>query len=162
MIKNWRACASFYATMHSEYKENPVDKNSDTYLGISKRLYEEQTAQTLSREKFKEFTIQDVMPIYKKVCWDQLKCERIPDGLDLCLFVSGFYIGVKLSAITLQKIIGEIPSGKITNTTIKNIDQFIFNYSSNELIAKYQDGIKNKISDQELLKLTTQTALKMI
>ena len=84
-----------------------------------------------------------VAPIYKKGYWDRMKCDEIPNGLDLCLFDFGVNAGPGRAAKFLQKIIGTTVDGGIGPQTLNALQQKIGgddDYGISDIIKEYQSA----------------------
>jgi len=131
---NW--IKSLEAILHHEggYVNHPKDPGGETNLGVTKRVYEEFGG----TKNMKDLTREDVEPIYKKNYWDRLQCDKLPAGLDLCVFDFGVNAGTGRAAKLLQKNIGAVADGAIGPNTMKLMRAHLDDYSIEATIRGYQ------------------------
>ena len=137
MKKNYNKCLETILHHEGGYVNHPEDPGGETNLGVTKRVYEEHGG----TKNMKDLTVEDVAPIYKKGYWDRMKCDEIPNGLDLCLFDFGVNAGPGRAAKFLQKIIGVTQDGGIGPQTIGALQQKIGgddDYNVRDMIEHYQ------------------------
>jgi lysozyme family protein len=107
MKENYNKCLETILHHEGGYVNHPEDPGGETNLGVTKRVYEEHGG----TKDMKDLTVEDVAPIYKKGYWDRMKCDEIPNGLDLCLFDFGTTVDGGIGPQTLnalqQKIGGD-------------------------------------------------------
>jgi len=80
----------------------------------------------------------DVRPIYQKNYWDRIKGDKLPSGLDLCVFDFGVNAGTGRAAKYLQKMIGTTADGGIGPNTLKAVKAYVKENGLVETIKKYQ------------------------
>ena len=113
MKSNYEHCLKTILHHEGGYVNHPEDPGGETNLGVTKRVYEEHGG----TKDMKDLTVEDVAPIYKKGYWDRMKCDEIPNGLDLCLFDFGVNAGPGRAAKFLQRMIGTTVDGGIGPNT---------------------------------------------
>ena len=96
------------------YVNNPNDTGGETNFGISKRAYPDLDIAGL--------TAFDAQEIYKRDCWDKVKGDKLPAGLDLMVFDFAVNAGVSRASKVLQKIIGAKPDGIIGSKTLNLVN----------------------------------------
>ena len=123
------------------YVNHPSDPGGITNLGVTKRVYEEWVGYSVSEYTMQNLTPEDVEPIYEKNYWDKLKCDDMPDGLDLMLFDFGVNAGPGRAAKFLQKLLGVTQDGGIGPQTLGALQSAIGEdkvTQTREMIKKYQ------------------------
>jgi lysozyme family protein len=86
MKANWDKAISFALDWEGEYSWDKDDPGGETKWGVSKRAYPELI--------IKELTKEECMAIHKKDRWDAMKCDDLPDKLDVCVFDCALNMGI--------------------------------------------------------------------
>jgi lysozyme family protein len=86
MKANWDKAISFALDWEGEYSWDKDDPGGETKWGVSKRAYPELI--------IKELTKDECMAIHKKDRWDYMKCDDLPDKLDICVFDCALNMGI--------------------------------------------------------------------
>jgi lysozyme family protein len=142
--ENYQKCLE--AILHHEggYVNHPKDPGGETNLGMTKRVYEEWCkANDLYQKDMKDLIIEDVAPIYRKNYWDRVKGDRLPNGLDLCVFDFGVNAGTGRGAKFLQAIVGAGQDGAIGPGTLGKVEEYLNINSVEEAIMEYQHRRQN-------------------
>ena len=131
---------SLQMILHHEggYVNHPKDPGGMTNMGVTKRVYEEWVGHTVSEHTMQNLKESDVAPIYRKNYWDRMRCDDLPEGLDLMLFDFGVNAGTGRAAKMLQKMIGTTVDGGIGPNTLKKLDEYI---------SKQHSGVGTAISE---------------
>ena len=138
--ENWGNCISKVLIHEGGYVNHPKDPGGITNMGVTKRVYEEWVGHKVSEQDMKDLTEDDVTPIYKKNYWDRIKGDKLPDGLDLCVFDFGVNAGTGRAAKYLQKMIGTTADGGIGPNTLKALKSYVKENGLVETIEKYQSN----------------------
>lgn len=138
--ENWENCVSKVLIHEGGYVNHPKDPGGITNMGVTKRVYEEWVGHEVSEQDMKDLTEDDVTPIYKKNYWDRIKGDKLPDGLDLCVFDFGVNAGTGRAAKYLQKMIGTTADGGIGPNTLKALKSYVKENGLVETIKKYQSN----------------------
>ena len=134
-MSNFSKCLEVILHHEGGYVNHPKDPGGETNLGVTKRVYEEFGG----TKDMKELTQEDVEPIYEKNYWDKLKCDDMPDGLDLMLFDFGVNAGPGRAAKFLQQMIGTVVDGGIGPNTLAKLEEYIRENGEHEAVKKYQE-----------------------
>jgi len=121
MKDNYQHCLEMILHHEGGYVNHPKDPGGETNLGITKRVYEDFGG----TKDMKDLTVEDAAPIYEKNYWNRLKCDDIPNGLDLCVFDFGVNAGTGRSAKYLQTLIGTVADGGIGPNTLKALEAYV-------------------------------------
>lgn len=138
--ENWGNCISTVLNHEGGYVNHPKDPGGITNMGVTKRVYEEWVGHEVSEQDMKDLTEDDVRPIYKKNYWDRVKGDKLPEGLDLCVFDFGVNAGTGRAAKHLQKMIGTTVDGGIGPNTLKALKAYVKENGLVETIKKYQSN----------------------
>ena len=140
MQANYDKCLETILHHEGGYVNHPKDPGGITNMGVTKRVYEEWVGHEVSEQDMKDLTEDDVIPIYKKNYWDRIKGDKLPDGLDLCVFDFGVNAGTGRAAKYLQKMIGTTADGGIGPNTLKALKSYVKENGLVETIEKYQSN----------------------
>lgn len=132
--ENYDKCLEIILHHEGGYVNHPKDPGGETNLGVTKRVYEEWGG----TKDMKDLTVEDVAPIYRKNYWDRMKCDDLPNGLDLCLFDFGVNAGTSRSAKFLQKLIGTTVDGGIGPNTIRATYNYIDEVGVDGAVKNFQ------------------------
>jgi len=121
MIENFDT--SFEQILKSEggYAWDKDDLGGETNFGVTKQSWSEYLNRPVRDGEMKALTVKDVKPFYKKVFWDKLCCDSLPDGVDYAVFDFGVNAGTSRSAKFLQKAVGAVPDGAIGPATLSKV-----------------------------------------
>ncbi len=137
-MSNFHKCLDMILHHEGGYVNHPKDPGGMTNLGVTKRVYEDWVGYAVSEHTMQNLTEEDVGPIYRKNYWDRLKCDELPEGLDLCVFDFGVNAGTGRAAKYLQTMIGSHPDGGIGPMTLRALDVYIETNGLDTTIENYQ------------------------
>ena len=132
-MSNFSKCLEVILHHEGGYVNHPKDPGGETNLGVTKRVYEEFGG----TKDMKDLTQEDVEPIYEKNYWDKLKCDDMPDGLDLMLFDFGVNAGPGRAAKFVQELVGTTVDGGIGPMSLKAINEYIETHGISQTIKEY-------------------------
>jgi lysozyme family protein len=86
----------------------------------------------------KALTPAKVAPLYKELYWDRIKGDKLPSGVDYCVFDAAVNSGVSRASKWLQTTVGAVADGAIGEQTLKQVlltnpQMLIDKYSANRL-----------------------------
>lgn len=136
--ENWGSCVSKVLIHEGGFVNHPKDPGGITNMGVTKRVYEEWVGHEVSEQDMRDLEEDDVRPIYKKNYWDRVKGDKLPDGLDMCVFDFGVNAGTGRAAKYLQTMIGTTADGGIGPNTLKALKAYVKENGLVETIKKYQ------------------------
>ena len=110
MKANFEACMAEVFKHEGGYVNDPHDPGGETNLGISKRSYPKEDIRNMTRARAAQ--------IYRRDFWDKLRCDELPDGLDLVAFDAAVNSGPSRGAKWLQQALGVTADGKVGLATI--------------------------------------------
>ena len=139
-MSNFNNCLNLVLHHEGGYVNHPKDPGGMTNMGVTKRVYEEWVGYAVSEHTMQNLKEADVAPIYKKNYWDRLKCDQLPEGLDLCVFDFGVNAGTGRAAKYLQMLIGATKDGAIGPKTLALVDEYVSLHGVPEAIDDYQDN----------------------
>ena len=136
--ENYEDCLSEILHHEGGYVNHPKDPGGITNRGVTKAVYDKWIGRESSVQEMKDLTEEDVAPIYKKNYWDRLKCDDLPNGLDLCVFDFGVNAGTGRSAKYLQKMIGTTVDGGIGPNTLIAVYNYVDEVGLEGTIEEFQ------------------------
>ncbi len=110
MKANFEACMAEVFKHEGGYVNDPHDPGGETNMGISKRSYPKENIRGMTRARAAQ--------IYREDFWDKLRCDELPDGLDLVAFDAAVNSGPSRGAKWLQQALGVAVDGKVGLATI--------------------------------------------
>lgn len=136
MAESFDHCLKIILHHEGGYVNHPKDPGGETNLGVTKRVYEEWGG----TKEMRDLTVEDVAPIYEKNYWGRLKCDKLPIGLDLCVFDFGVNAGTGRAAKYLQRMIGASADGAIGPNTLSKVREFVSTEGLDAAIMDYQSA----------------------
>jgi lysozyme family protein len=120
------------------YSNHPSDPGGATNLGVTQAVWEDWIDRTVSEENMKALTPAKVAPLYKELYWDRIKGDKLPSGVDYCVFDAAVNSGASRAAKWLQTTVAAVADGAIGEQTLKlvmliNPQMLIDKYSANRL-----------------------------
>ncbi len=106
------------------YVNHPADPGGRTNLGVTQRVWEQWVGHPVTEKEMRALTVAQVSPLYKKRYWDAIHGDRLPAGLDYCLFDTAINSGVGRASKFIQEMVGVAADGVIGNKTLLAIGQF--------------------------------------
>ena len=114
------------------YVNNKADPGGMTNLGVTKRTYEQYVGHPVDEETMRGLTPEMVAPLYKKMYWDVVKGDQLPDGVDYCVFDVAVNSGPTKATKLLQNAVGTPQTGQISDRDV----QLANNADLEDLITK--------------------------
>jgi len=120
------------------FSAHPQDPGGVTNLGVTQAVWEDWIDRAVSEENMKALTPAKVAPLYREMYWDRVKGDKLPSGVDYCVFDAAVNSGVSRAAKWLQTTVAAVADGAIGEQTLKlvlltNPQMLIDKYSSNRL-----------------------------
>lgn len=120
------------------FVNHPSDPGGATNLGVTQAVWEDWIDRSVSEENMKALTPAKVAPLYREMYWDRIKADKLPSGVDYCVFDAAVNSGVSRAAKWLQTTVGAVADGAIGEQTLKQVLltnplMIIDKYSSNRL-----------------------------
>ena len=120
------------------YVNHPQDPGGRTNLGVTQAVWEDWIDRAVSEENMRALTPAKVAPLYRELYWDRVKGDKLPAGVDYCVFDAAVNSGASRAAKWLQTTVGAVADGAIGEQTLKlvlltNPQMLIDKYSANRL-----------------------------
>jgi len=103
------------------FVNHPSDPGGATNLGVTQAVWEDWIDRTVSEENMRALTPAKVAPLYKELYWDRIKGDKLPSGVDYCVFDAAVNSGVSRAAKWLQTTVGAVADGMIGEQTLKQV-----------------------------------------
>lgn len=108
------------------YSNNPSDPGGETMWGVTKRV----AVAHGYTDSMKDMPVETAKEIYKKLYWNAVKAEQLPEGIRYLVFDAAVNSGVSQSVEWLQRSVGVKDDGVIGSVTLAAV-----NASESRLIA---------------------------
>ncbi len=120
------------------FVNHPSDPGGASYLGVKLAVWEDWIDRAVSEENMKALTPAKVAPLYREMYWDRVKGDKLPSGVDYCVFDAAVNSGASRAAKWLQTTVGAVADGAIGEQTLKQVlltnpQMLIDKYSANRL-----------------------------
>jgi len=103
------------------FSAHPQDPGGVTNLGVTQAVWEDWIDRAVSEENMKALTPAKVAPLYREMYWDRVKGDKLPSGVDYCVFDAAVNSGVSRAAKWLQTTVGAVADGAIGEQTMKQV-----------------------------------------
>lgn len=113
MNTNWDACFERLIKHEGGYVNHPSDPGGRTNLGITQQVWENWVDRPVTEEEMKALTKDMVKPLYKDLYWERVKGDKLPSGVDYCVFDAAVNSGVRRASQWLQSALGVTVDGSI-------------------------------------------------
>jgi len=120
------------------YVNHPRDPGGRTNLGVTQDVWEDWIDRAVTEENMRALTPAKVAPLYRDMYWDRIKGDKLPGGVDCCVFDAAVNSGVFRATKWLQVTVGAVPDGVIGEQTLRQValtnpQMLIDKYSANRL-----------------------------
>ena len=138
MNTNFDACLAHLLKHEGGFVNHPSDPGGATNLGVTQAVWEDWIDRAVSEENMKALTPNKVAPLYREMYWDRVKADKLPSGVDYCVFDAAVNSGASRAAKWLQTTVGAVADGAIGEQTLKQVlltnpQMLIDKYSANRL-----------------------------
>lgn len=156
MIENFEASFDHLIKSEGGYVWNKDDSGGETNLGVTKGAWGSYLGREIEPGEMKALTVDDVKPFYKKMYWDKLCCNDLPQGVDYAVFDFGVNAGTGRSAKFLQRAVGAVPDGAIGSATLGKVKAMdadaLLQAFSDQKEAFYKSIVENNPTQSKFLK----------
>jgi lysozyme family protein len=144
MNANWDVCFNHLIKHEGGYVNHKNDPGGRTNLGITQEVWEDWTDRAVNEAEMRALTPEKVKPLYKELYWDRVKGDKLPAGVDYCVFDAAVNSGVRRASQWLQVALGVTADGSIGPQTLAmtlavSPDTIIRNYCAQRL--KFLEGL---------------------
>jgi len=121
MNTNFDACLAHLLKHEGGFVNHPSDPGGATNLGVTQAVWEDWIDRSVSEKNMKALTPAKVAPLYREMYWDRIKADKLPSGVDYCVFDAAVNSGVSRAAKWLQTTVGAVADGAIGEQTLKQV-----------------------------------------
>ena len=121
MNVNFEKCLEHLLRSEGGYSDHPQDPGGRTNLGVTQAVWEDWIDRAVSEAEMKALTPAKVAPLYREMYWDRVKGDKLPSGVDYCVFDAAVNSGVSRAAKWLQTTVGAVADGAIGEQTLKQV-----------------------------------------
>jgi len=159
MRTNFETALAHLLSYEGGFVNHPADPGGMTNLGVTKKVWEEWRGQRVDEAEMRALTPEKVGPLYKAKYWDMVQGDRLPHGVDMCVFDCAVNSGVKRASKLLQRAVNVEDDGVIGRATIAaveslNADEVIDRFCAERLtfleslptFATFGEGWTNRIT----------------
>ena len=144
MNTNFDACLAHLLKHEGGFSAHPQDPGGVTNLGVTQAVWEDWTDRAVNEAEMRALTPEKVKPLYKELYWDRVKGDKLPAGVDYCVFDAAVNSGVRRASQWLQISLGVTADGSIGPQTLAmtlatSPDTIIRNYCAQRL--KFLEGL---------------------
>ena len=118
---NFDACLAHLLKHEGGFVNHPSDPGGATNLGVTQAVWEGWIDRSVSEKNMKALTPAKVAPLYREIYWDRIKADKLPSGVDYCVFDAAVNSGVSRAAKWLQTTVGAVADGAIGEQTLKQV-----------------------------------------
>ena len=118
---NFDACLAHLLKHEGGFVNHPSDPGGATNLGVTQAVWEGWIDRSVSEKNMKALTPAKVAPLYREMYWDRIKADKLPSGVDYCVFDAAVNSGVSRAAKWLQTTVGAVADGAIGEQTLKQV-----------------------------------------
>ena len=124
MKNNFDQALEWLLVHEGGFVNHPQDPGGMTNLGVTKKVYEQWLGRDVTESEMRDLKPSDVAPLYKKKYWNRIKCDQLPQGVDVFCFDWCVNSGPKRPAQALQRIIGATADGVIGPKSLQAVANF--------------------------------------
>lgn len=120
-MSNFDECLAVILRHEGGYVDHPNDPGGATNMGITHKTLSEWRGVAVSKRDVEALSVAEAGAIYRANCWNAIRCDDLPAGVDLAVFDFGVNSGTSRSAKILQGLVGATVDGKIGPETIGKV-----------------------------------------
>jgi lysozyme family protein len=99
----------------SDHKDDP---GGATMKGVTMAVFEKFLGRPTTKDELRNISDEQIVAIYGNNYWHRVAGDRLPIGLDLCVFDMAVNAGVSRAGRMLQEIVGSAADGVIGQKTL--------------------------------------------
>jgi lysozyme family protein len=149
---------AFDHVMQSEggYVNDPHDAGGETNLGVTKGSWSNYLGRPIADGEMKALTKDVVKPFYKKMYWDKMHCDVLPNGLDYAAFDFAVNAGVGQASKFIQRTVGAKDDGSIGPATLAMVEKadprMLLLGFTNQKVNFYRGLVEKNATQEKFLK----------
>ena len=120
MIENFATSLTKVLRHEGGYSNHKDDPGGETNKGVTKKVYDAwRQVRNLPIRSVKQITADEVATIYRTNYWDAVKADKLPDGVDYCVFDGAVNSGPSRATRWLQAALRVGVDGRVGPETIE-------------------------------------------
>lgn len=163
-MNNFAPSLAHLLTTEGGYVNDPKDPGGATNEGVTQKEYDLwRTAQRQTVRSVRLINANEVAAIYRHCYWDTIRADKLPSGVDYCVFDCAVNSGPHQAVKFLQRAAGAIDDGFIGPATITAVNaadpRRIINAVSAERLSflkrlptwgHFEDGWTSRVNSVEI------------
>lgn len=114
-------CIEQILTHEGGFRIDPSDPGGATNMGITLKTLRAWRDEDVTEDHVKNLSHDEAKDIYRSQYWNVMKCDDLPQGVDLMVFDFGVNAGPRVSIRTLQRAAGAEADGSIGPLTLRAV-----------------------------------------
>lgn len=110
-MDRFNTCLKTILLNEGGFVDHPKDPGGMTNLGVTKKTWEAWVGRGVTRDEMSGLTPALVAPLYLARYWQPSQCDKLPGGLDLCVFDHAVNAGPGRALKLLQASLGVSQDG---------------------------------------------------
>lgn len=133
-------CLKFILKWEGGYVHHPHDRGGATNQGITQGVYDAwRVGKSMGRQPVVGLSGAERDAIYRERYWQPVRCDRLPQPVDLVVFDSAVNCGVSQAAKWLQRAVGVKADGVIGPVTLAAVAQHEPVWIAGEILTQRAD-----------------------
>ena len=127
-------------------RSKKADPGGRTNMGVTQRTYNAWLKMNGEEPRdVKNITREEVEQIYKRLYWDKIKGDKLPEDLATVLGDYAIHASPKKAVQKLQQVIGVTPTGNMGPVTLKTVQQKVRTPQEDEMLALKINELRGQI-----------------
>jgi len=118
MKTNFPICLNVILHHEGGWSSHPCDPGGSTMKGITLATFTNFLGRPATEEELRNISDAQIYAIYNRNFWNRVDGDRLPTGLDLCVFDMAVNGGVSRAVRMLQEIVGSAADGVLGPRTL--------------------------------------------
>jgi lysozyme family protein len=119
MTSKFELCHEITARWEGGWSDHKDDPGGKTNWGVTQATLSAYLGRPATVDEIRQLPRARAESIYRKMFWDAVGGDALPDGVDLVVYDYGVNSGPKVGVKALQAVLGVLPDGWVGDTTIK-------------------------------------------
>ena len=130
-------CYDFTRRWEGGYVDHPSDPGGCTNKGVTLKTLERHRGRKCTCQDVRNLSDEEAAEIYADGFWARVWGNKLPVGLNLCVWDWGVNSGPRRSVKALQKLVGSAADGAIGPNTLKAVEAYVAKHGIEMTIRKY-------------------------
>jgi lysozyme family protein len=116
--RNFPRALEIVLAHEGSYVDHPLDPGGATNMGITRATLARWRGRPVPKSEVRALTRREAGAIYRRLYWEAVRADELPDGLDLAAFDYAVNSGVSRAVRALQKAVHAEVDGRIGPATL--------------------------------------------